>query len=151
MKVAYWDKVERGKWKKMPQLNSLISLSDFVVIAIALNRETRRLINLDNICHFKKGSILVNISRGKVIEEESLCVALRQGILSGVGVDVLEAELEDYTKSPLYVYARNNPDANVIITPHIGGATIEAWKKVFTLVFEKIAEQGVVDGHKNNS
>ena len=81
---------------------------------------------------------MVNISRGKVIEEKALCFALKKGILSGIGVDVLELELENYKKSPLYKYAKKNLQANIIITPHIGGATIDAWKKVFSLVSKEI-------------
>ena len=83
----------------------------------------------------------MNVSRGGVIEEKSLCFALKKGILSGVGVDVLENELGDYTKSPLLKFARKNLNANIIITPHIGGATIDAWEKVFKLVTEKISKE----------
>jgi D-3-phosphoglycerate dehydrogenase len=141
MKVIYWDKTKRGRWERIPQLNKLLSLSDFIIVSIALNPKTRHLINMHNIGNFRKGAILVNISRGKVIEEQSLCFALKNGILTGVGVDVLEFELEGHKKSPLYKYAQKNPDANIIITPHIGGATIDAWEKVFTLLSEKIAEK----------
>jgi phosphoglycerate dehydrogenase-like enzyme len=143
MRVIYWDKARCEKWKRIKQLNELLSLSDFIIVSIALSEETRHLINMSNIDSIKRGAILVNISRGKVIEEKALCFALQEGILSGAGVDVLELELEDYRKSPLYRYARRNPEANVIVTPHIGGATIEAWKKIFALVFEKILERGL--------
>ncbi len=151
MKVIYWDKAERRMWKRIPQLNKLLSLSDFVVVSIALNNATRHLINMDNIGFLKRGSFLVNVSRGEVIEEESLGFALQKGILSGVGADVLELELEDYTKSPLYKHARSNPGANIIITPHIGGATLDAWKKVFALVLNEIVDEGTSNGHQDNS
>ena len=83
----------------------------------------------------KRGAQLVNISSGKVIDEKALCTALRKGKIAGVAVDVLEYELANYKNSPLFIYARENPHANVIITPHIGGATISAWKRVFSLIF----------------
>jgi phosphoglycerate dehydrogenase-like enzyme len=141
MKVVYWDKNKCERWERIPRLDRLLSLSDFIVVSTALNHKTRHLINMHNIGNIRKGAILVNISRGKVIEEKSLCYALKNGTLTGVGVDVLEFELEDYKKSPLYKYAQKNPDANIVITPHIGGATIDAWEKVFALLSEKIAEK----------
>lgn len=143
MRVIYWDKAKCEKWERVKQLNELLSLSDFIIVSVSLSDETCHLINTGNIDSIKKGAVLVNISRGKVIEEKALCFALQEGILSGVGADVLELELEDYKQSPLYRYAQENPGANVIITPHIGGATIDAWKRVFTLVSAEILERGL--------
>jgi phosphoglycerate dehydrogenase-like enzyme len=143
MKVLYWDKVKRGKWRRMLRLNKLLAVADFVIVSIALNEKTRHLINMDNIGCIKRGAALVNISRGEIIEEQALCAGLQNGILCGVGVDVLERELDDYRRSPLYKYARKNSGANIIITPHIGGATIDAWKKVFMLVSENISEEAI--------
>ena len=74
------------------------------------------------------------------MEEEAVNYAIKKGILSGVGSDVLEWELENFKKSPLYQYAKKNPQANIIITPHIGGATIDAWKKVFSVVCKHILQ-----------
>jgi phosphoglycerate dehydrogenase-like enzyme len=141
IEVIYWDKVKRSKGKRISRLSRLLSVADFIVVSVTLTDKTRHLINMNNISDIKKGAILVNISRGEVIEEKSLCFALKKGILSGVGVDVLEKELGDYKKSPLLIYARKNPEANIIITPHIGGATFEAWKKVFKLVCDKISQE----------
>lgn len=141
MNIIYWDKIERDKWERIPQLRRFLSIPDIIVISVTLSSKTHHLINMNNISNIKKGSILVNVSRGGVIEEKSLCFALKKGILSGVGVDVLENELGDYTKSPLLKFARKNLNANIIITPHIGGATIDAWEKVFKLVTEKISKE----------
>jgi phosphoglycerate dehydrogenase-like enzyme len=141
MEIIYWDKTKCGNGKRISRLNRLLAVADFIVVSVTLTDKTRHLINMNNIGEIKKGAILVNISRGEVIEEKSLCFALKKGILSGVGVDVIEKELLDYKKSPLLVYARKNPGANIIITPHIGGATFEAWKKVFKLVCDKISEE----------
>jgi D-3-phosphoglycerate dehydrogenase len=141
MKIIYWDKIKRDKWERIPQLRRFLTIPNIIVISITLSSKTHHLINMNNISKLKKGSILVNVSRGGIIEEKSLCFALKRNILSGVGVDVLENELSDYTKSPLLKYARKNPNANIIITPHIGGATIDAWEKVFKLVIEKISKE----------
>jgi len=140
MKVVYWDKANRKGWEQIASLNKLLSLCDYIVVSITLNDQTRHLINMDNINSIKTGAMLINISRGQVIDEKALCLAMDKGIVSGVGVDVLESELEDHTTSDLYKYARKNRGSNIIITPHIGGATIDAWKKVFALVFGKLLE-----------
>lgn len=140
MKVVYWDKANRKGWEQIESLNTLLSLCDYIVVSITLNDQTRHLINMDNINSIKTGAMLINISRGQVIEEKALCLAMDKGIVSGVGVDVLESELEDHKTSDLYKYARKNRGLNIIITPHIGGATIDAWKKVFALVFGKLLE-----------
>ena len=138
MDIVYWDIVENKDFRRAKSLNQLLEISDYIMVCVSLNESTHHLINSENVNSIKKGSFLVNTSRGKVIEEKALCKAMDNGIISGLGVDVLEYELEDFQKSPLYLYAKNNPQKNIIITPHIGGATIDAWKKVFTLVFNEI-------------
>jgi D-3-phosphoglycerate dehydrogenase len=143
MDIVYWDIVENKDFRRAKSLNQLLGISDYIMICVSLNESTVHLINSKNVNNIKKGSFLVNTSRGKVIEEEVLCKAMDNGILSGLGVDVLEYELEDFQKSPIYKYVKKNPQKNIIITPHIGGATIEAWKIVFTLVLNEI-RKGVV-------
>ena len=143
MDIIYWDIVENKDFRRAKSLNQLLEISDYIMICVSLNESTVHLINYKNVNNIKKGSFLINTSRGKVIEEEVLCKATDNGIISGLGVDVLEYELKDFQKSPIYIYAKNNLQKNIIITPHIGGATIEAWKKVFTLVFNEI-RKGVV-------
>jgi phosphoglycerate dehydrogenase-like enzyme len=144
MKVIYWDQAKCDKWKRIKNLKNLLSQSDFIIVSISLNAKTHYLINRNSINQIKKGAVLVNISRGKVIEEEALCYAVDKDILRGVGTDVLEFELDDCKKSPLYRFARGNPKANIIITPHIGGATIDAWQKVFSLVFKEIVNSSII-------
>ena len=143
MDIVYWDIVENKDFRRAKSLNQLLRISDYIMICVSLNESTVHLINSKNVNNIKKGSFLVNTSRGKVIEEEVLCKAMDNGIISGLGVDVLEYELEDFQKSPIYKYVKKNPQKNIIITPHIGGATIEAWKTVFTLVLNEI-RKGVV-------
>ena len=143
MDIVYWDIVENKDFRRAKSLNQLLEISDYIMICVSLNESTVHLINSENVNNIKQGSFLVNTSRGKVIEEDVLCKAMDYGIISGLGIDVLEYELEDFQKSPIYIYAKNNPQKNIVITPHIGGATIEAWKKVFTLVFNEI-RKGVV-------
>jgi len=71
MQVIYWDKAKREGWERIPRLNKLLSLSDFIIISITLNHKTRHLIDMHNIGNTRKGAALVNISRGEVIEENN--------------------------------------------------------------------------------
>ncbi len=144
MDIVYWDIVENKDFRRAKSLNQLLEISDYIMICVSLNESTVHLISSKNVNNIKKGSFLVNTSRGKVIQEEVLCKAMDNGIISGLGVDVLEYELDDFQKSPIYIYAKNNPQKNIIITPHIGGATIEAWEKVFSLVFREVQKESFI-------
>ena len=141
MKVQYWDRLPYKQWRRQRRLNYLLSSSDIIVLTVPLSAMTHHLINRDNLAYIKKGAFLVNISRGSCIDEKAICFALKKGILAGLGTDVLESELQDYRQSPLYNYAQKNPQTNIIITPHIGGATIEAWKQVFSIIFNHILKK----------
>lgn len=138
MKIIYWDKLTCRGRQRMKELNSLLSVSDYIFISVKLNNETEHLISKSNVKYIKKGACLVNIARGRVVDETALCQALRKGILRGVGADVLEDELGEIKKSPLLCLLDTNPHLNIVVTPHIGGATIEAWQKVFKLIFDYI-------------
>jgi phosphoglycerate dehydrogenase-like enzyme len=142
MKVIYWDKEKKKTdFEYTKNLASLLSVSDYIICCLNLTSYTQHIINFSNINNMKKGAIFVNIARGKVVDERALCYSMEKGILSGIGSDVLEEELVDFTSSPLYIYAKNHPKANIIITPHIGGVTFEAWERVFSLISRKILER----------
>ncbi|MBN2143872.1 MAG: hypothetical protein JW774_04525 [Candidatus Aureabacteria bacterium] len=143
MEIIYWDKNRAGKWKRVSSFRALLNQSDYIVLSISYDQSTHHLLNGDNIRSIKKKAFLINISRGKVVDEKWLCHALQAGILAGAGTDVLEYELEDVLASPLLQYARKNKNANILITPHIGGATLEAWKQVFALIFDFILKREV--------
>jgi len=95
-------------------LRSVLKESDFVVICVPLTRETRNLIQAEELSACKPGFFLINISRGEIVNEEAMINALKDGRLSGAALDVFNIEPlpED---SPLWSMP------NVIITPHIAG------------------------------
>lgn len=141
MRVIYWDIHKKSlPYERVKSIEGLLRESDYIVCALASNSKTQYFINQVNARFFKKNSFFINISRGKIVQERALCRAIDRGVLSGIGVDVLEEELSDFRKSPLYRYSREHPKKNILITPHIGGATIDAWKRVFSLVVSKILE-----------
>lgn len=139
MGVSYWDKeAADGRWQRTEKLEELLSACDYIVCSVSLTEETRYLLNKSHLEYFKSGSYFVNISRGKVVEESMLVEGVKKNIFKGVASDVLESELEGIELSVLYNYARRNPGKNIIITPHVGGATFQAWEKVFGLILKVI-------------
>lgn len=97
----------------------LISGSDVVSLHVPLSRETTHFIDSDVMRRMKPGVLLVNTSRGGVIVEEDLAVALREGVVGGAALDVYEIE-------PLPVDSPLRTAPNLVMTPHLGASTGEA-------------------------
>jgi phosphoglycerate dehydrogenase-like enzyme len=96
---------------ELVDLESIVSQSDVIVVTAALTPETRHLIGKAQFKSMKKSAILINISRGPIVDEEALVSALTHGEIAGAGLDVFEVE-------PI---TENNPlmqMSNVIVTPH---------------------------------
>lgn len=116
---------------KVHSLQELVSKSDVITVHVPLNKETEKMINEDIISKFKRGSYFINTSRGNVVDNQALINALESGIIAGAAVDVLDDEFErgfekSVKKHPLVNYACKH--SNLIITPHIAGSTIDAWR-----------------------
>lgn len=127
-------KLNKENYIKMVSLEKLIKTSDIITIHIHLNKNTENLINYDVFKNMKRSAFLINTSRGKIINENDLIKALKNKLIRGAGLDVIDGEwLDDATrkKHKLITYARNN--SNLLITPHIGGATKESiyYSRVF--------------------
>jgi len=124
-------------WPKLIKkinLDQLFMTSDFISIHVHLTNETKGLISRDLIGIIKQGSILINTSRGKLIDELALLNALKSNQITGAGLDVLDGEphIEDH---PLVEYSKNH--SNLIITPHCGGYSPDAVKIVCQRAMEK--------------
>jgi D-3-phosphoglycerate dehydrogenase len=124
-------------------LKTLLAECDVVSIHVTADRENRHLIDRDAIARMRPGAFLVNTARGSVVDEAALAEAVYSGHLAGVAVDVLEGEVRgEIAASPLLACARAGH--NVLITPHIGGATYEAIERTEKAVVEvlmKLVEQ----------
>ena len=120
---------------KEVELQHLFEISDFITIHVHLTPETTGMINMELLSKCKPNVILINTSRGQLINEEDLLCALINKQIGAVGLDVLADEPEIY-KSVLVQYAKEND--NLIITPHCGGFSPDAVRIVCKRAAEKI-------------
>ena len=125
MQVQFFDPYVTGNdYTKCNSLEELLSSSDIISLHVHLTAETEKLINAGNIKSVKSGSLLINTSRGKIIDETVVAAALHSKQIAGLATDVLATELSTLQSSPLWQAQQQNQ--NIIITPHIGGATNDA-------------------------
>ncbi len=129
------------KCVKHVSLDILLSESDIVSIHLPLTPSTQNFINDSRIRKMKKGSILINTSRGTIVNEPALLKYLKNGHLAGAALDVIcgeECPGFQPKKNKLILYARKHE--NLLITPHIGGSAIEAVKKTDVFIANKIRQ-----------
>lgn len=98
--------------------DAIITRADVISLHLPLTDETRHLIAADTIAQMKTSTILINTSRGGIIDEDAAYEALKAGKLGGLGLDAFE--IEPPTNSPLFTLP------NVVVTPHTGAHTAEA-------------------------
>ena len=126
MQVVYYDtltKLPHGNAKQIRDLKELLRQSNIVTLHVPSDATTRNMMNAETFAAMPKGAILLNYSRGDVVDLDALRKAVETGALGGAGVDVFPSEPEkngDAFSSDL----QNLP--NVILTPHVGGSTEEA-------------------------
>ena len=111
--------------------DTLLARSDVITLHCLLNEETRGLICKETIAEMKDGVILINASRGPVINEADVAEALKSGKIRAAGVDVVSDE-------PIPADDPLLSAPNCIITPHIAWATVEARKRLMDITFGNI-------------
>lgn len=104
-------------------VNELLSSSDFVSIHIPANNKNEKFINKDKLSKMKRSAFLINTSRGNIVDENELINAVENGVIAGAGLDVCLNEKAN-KDSKLFSLS------NIILTPHIGGASKEALDNV---------------------
>lgn len=117
MKVLVADpyKIVHVNYVEQVSLEKLLERSDIFSLHVHLNDETRGMIGKNQINMMKDGAVIVNTSRGAIIDEMAMVEALESGKLGGAGLDVLATELyEDISKSPVVQYARKHDN----VVPH---------------------------------
>lgn len=139
MDILYYDPyVVDCSLPQSESLDELLQKSDIVTVHVHLTDKTENLLNGNNLCRIKKGAYLINTSRGRIIDETAIVSLLEQNHLKGVVVDVLSNELQDYKSSPLYQAFLSG--YNILITPHIGGASYDAMHECEEYIAHKFVE-----------
>ena len=115
-------------------LDTLLAECDIVSLHTPLNDGTRGLINGERLAKMRPNAVLINTSRGPVVDSAALAEALNSGKIAGAGIDVFEGEPPIPADHPLLTAK------NVIATPHIGFATKEALVKRAVIVFDNIVK-----------
>lgn len=140
MNVFYYDVIERlalGNATKLDSLDELLSTCDMISLHVDGRKSNKNIINKEKIAKMKKGAILVNLSRGHVVEIAALKEAILSGHLAGCAVDVFPEEPKNNSE-PFVSELIGLP--NTILTPHIGGSTLEAQENIARFVPGKIME-----------
>lgn len=115
---------------------TLFRESDVVSVHVHLTQETTGLVGRRELALMKEGSVLINTSRGAVVDEDALLEALQSGRI-GAGLDVINGEWSDVSGHPLVRYAQTHD--NLVITPHVGGVTYESQAMAYRHVAEKLS------------
>jgi phosphoglycerate dehydrogenase-like enzyme len=137
-RILFTDAVQRNQaGVTQVDVDTLLRESDIVCIHAPLDIDTRGLVDEKALGKMKRGAFLINAARGPIVEEKALVDALRAGHLGGAGLDVFELE-------PLPVDSPLRTLENVILSPHIGGATVEADVRLDEMVGENLLR--VLDG-----
>lgn len=125
---------------RKPSLPELLADSDVLTIHVNLHPGALKLIGRSELAALPRGSVLVNTSRGQLLDEAALLDALVFGQLGGAAIDVLADERQHDTRqnNPLLAYAKHH--RNLLITPHIGGATHEAMSKTEVFMAHKLTQ-----------
>ncbi len=138
MRVIFYDAVSKlplGNASQVPSLESLLGTADIVSLHVPDLPSTRNLMDRERIGQMKDQGILINASRGTVVDIEALAEALKSGHLLGAAVDVFPVEPksnDDLFESPLVGID------SALLTPHIGGSTQEAQENIGVEVSEKL-------------
>jgi glyoxylate reductase len=138
MKVVYHNRSRRSRKEEtelnaeyVPDLPSLLEMSDFVSIHVPLTDETRHLIGADELARMKPTAILINTARGPVVDQKALYEALKNGEIFAAGIDVTETEPIP-PDDPLLTLS------NIVIAPHIGSASFPTRTKMATMAADNL-------------
>ena len=140
MRVVFFDVVTKlplGNAQQVARLGELLAQSDVVTLHVPETQATQWMIGAAEIAAMKPGSVLINASRGTVVEIEPLAEALRGKKLLGAAIDVFP--LEPRSNKEMFESPLRGLD-NVILTPHVGGSTMEAQANIGVEVADKLVK-----------
>ena len=137
-KINYYDPyVNTDLSFKEYKISSFLKKTNFLIISSSLNDKTKSFFNLNNLIKLKKNSIIVNISRGELIDEKAIIKLIKNNHILKYSTDVVSNENEILNKkNNLIELSRTNK--NIIISPHIAGLTYQSEKKAAEYVLKKM-------------
>ena len=140
MRVIYFDQADKlryGNVESVTSLSELLNTADVISLHLPETDATRNLIGASEIAQMKDGALLINNARGTLIDLDALAVAIKSKKIAGAAIDVFQTEPSSNKEtfhSPLQGLD------NVILTPHVGGSTIEAQERIGAEVARKLTE-----------
>jgi D-3-phosphoglycerate dehydrogenase len=145
VRVLAHDKYKTGFGDHFVQectLNAILEQADVISFHIPQNKETKSFLNHDFVASMQKPFYLLNLSRGKIVDTETLVTGLQNGKIKGAGLDVLEFESKSFES----FFEQELPDSfsylvhsdKVVLTPHVGGWTSESYVKLSSVLADKI-------------
>lgn len=140
MNIVYYDiekKLSLGNAKPLNSLEDLLAAADAITLHVPSTELTRNMISGEQLAMMKKGACLINASRGDVVDYKAAAEFLRSRHLSGVAADVFPKEPAT-TEEPFVTELQEF--SNTILTPHIGGSTMEAQANIGLEVAEKLVK-----------
>lgn len=141
VKVIAYDKYKTGfsdSFVTEVSMEEVVKLADILSFHIPLTFETRQLVNEEYLFHFRKPIILLNASRGEIINTNALLSAMRSGKIIAAGLDVLEVEkFPALSEQTWFDELRENQ--RVMLSPHIAGWTHESYRKISEVLAKKIS------------
>lgn len=138
MEVGFFDITSiKSDFKQFKTPEEMFNWADIITIHIPYNGENENFVNKNLLSHSKKHSVLINTSRGGIWDEKEVAALIKKEKISGVATDVLknELDLDSIAVNPLVLLANQN--YNVIITPHIAGATKESMAMTEDYIIDK--------------
>lgn len=140
MKVRYYDIVEQlalGNAEPCSSLSELLSVSDVVSLHVPQTLQTNNMISHAEFFAMKKGAFFINAARGSVVDIDALKVALDQGHIAGAALDVFPKEPKSKDEEFICPLRGNT---KVLMTPHVGGSTLEAQANIGVEVAERLVK-----------
>lgn len=140
VQVIAYDKYKTGfsdTFAKEVSMEEVVKQADILSFHIPLTRETRQLFTEEYLFHFKKPIILLNASRGEVVNTRAVLDGIRSGRIAGAGLDVLEVEKLPALSEQEW-FTELSASEKVILSPHVAGWTVESYRKISEVLADKL-------------